>query len=153
MWCWRRLFWQSLGGQIFSCGATREAPGIEFLMKFSGNAKDAGPPCSTLPLGSKVLIGCKKSQELTASCLNMVGVKIARNEDQGGVCWVETNRRDEVCNADSCLRDEIVKGLNKSRKKFRPAERASAAKWKIDGRRTPLEERWPAESFSCHVTN
>ena len=38
------------------------------------------------PLGSKVLIGCKKSQELTASCLNMVGVKIARNEDQGWVC-------------------------------------------------------------------
>ena len=60
--------------------------GIEYLMKFSGNAEDAGPLCSTLPFGSKVLIGCKKSQELTSSCLNIVGVKIARNEGRGWVC-------------------------------------------------------------------
>lgn len=83
----------------------------------------------------------------------MVGVKIARNEVRGWVCWVERNRRDAVCNADSRLRDSIVKGLNKLRKKFRPAEKASAAKWKADWRRTPLEERWPTESFSCQVSS
>ena len=65
---------------------------------------DAGP-CSTLPLGIKVLIGCKKILRAYSSCLKMVGVKIARNEFGGWMCWVERNRRDVVCNADSCLRD------------------------------------------------